>query len=289
LPADCQSRTIGRVALLKLADCDVFYELAGNGPPVLFIQGVGVAGEGWRPQVDGLAGSFSTLRFDNRGLGKSVSCRGRISIEAMAADARDLLDAAGWESAHVVGHSMGGVIAQQLALDVPARVRSLSLLCTFPRGKDAARLTPWVLWMTLRTRVGSRRMRRQAFLEMLFPKEELQRADLDLLATQVGALIGRDLADSPSILMKQVQALARHDVSARLGELAAIPTLVVNAEHDPIAPPRYGRRLAELIPGARYEEVPAASHGVTIQKADLINGRLGKFLADVDSSVGRGF
>lgn len=277
------------MALLKLADCDVFYELAGSGPPVLFIQGVGVAGEGWRPQVDGLAENFSTLRFDNRGLGESVPCRGRISIEAMAADARTLLDAAGWESAHVVGHSMGGVIGQQMALDVPARVRSLSLLCTFPRGKDAARLTPWVLWMTLRTRVGSRPMRRRALLEMLFPQDELQRADRDSLATRVAALIGRDLADSPSILMKQVQALARHDVSGRLGELAAIPTLVVSAEHDPIAPPRYGRRLAELIPGARYEEVPAASHGVTIQKAELINARLAKFIGDVDRQGGRGF
>src|SRR5947208_15980788 len=122
----------------------------------------------------------------------------------MAAYALALRDTLGWDSAHVVGHSMGGVIAQQLDLDAPKRVRSLSLLCTFARGKDAARLTPWVLWMTLRTRLGPRRMRQRAFLEMLFSSEELLRAALASLATQVAALIGRDLAYPPPLLLKQV-------------------------------------------------------------------------------------
>jgi aminoacrylate hydrolase len=261
----------------KRADVSVYYELAGQGPPVLFIQGVGVTGEGWRPQVSGLAGDFQTLIFDNRGIGKSIPCPGPIRIEAMAEDARALLDAVGWPSAHVVGHSMGGVIAQQLALDCPERVRSLSLLCTFARGKDGARLTPWVLWMTLRTRIGSRRMRRRAFLEMLFPKNDLHAANLDELAAQVSALVGRDLADQPPVLMKQVRALSHHDCSKRLGELATIPTLVLSAEHDPIALPRYGRTLAELIPGAHFEVIKAAAHGVIIHKADQINQRLKQF------------
>jgi len=196
------------------------------------------------------------------------------------------MDGAGWESAHVVGHSMGGVIAQHLALDVPGRVRSLSLLCTFPRGKDAARVTPWVLWMTLRTRVGTRRMRRRAFLQMLFAEDDLRCADIDALAIQVGALIGRDLADSPPILIKQVRALSRHDVSARLGELAGIPTLVVSAEHDPIAPPRYGRRLAQLIPGAKFEEFKGAAHGVIIDRAEAINRRLREFIGAAERARG---
>ncbi len=270
------------MAQLLRSEVTLHYELAGSGAPVLFIQGVGVAGEGWRPQVDGLAADFQTLIFDNRGLGRSVPCRGKISIQAMAEDARALMDEVGWESAHVVGHSMGGVIAQQLALDVPKRVRSLSLLCTFPRGKDAARITPWVLWMTLRTRVGSRPARRRAFLEMLYPAAFLAGQDLDALAAKVGALVGRDLADSPPILMKQVQALGRHDVSKRLGELAGIPTLVVSAVHDPIALPAYGRRLAELIPESKYEVLPAASHGVTLHQPEIINRRLAAFFRSLD-------
>jgi aminoacrylate hydrolase len=262
---------------LERADVQLSYELAGQGPPILFIQGVGVTGEGWRPQVRGLQDRFQTLTFDNRGIGRSQPCRGPISIEAMAEDAHALLDAAGWESAHLVGHSMGGVIAQQLALDCPKRVRSLSLLCTFARGKDAARLTPWVLWMTLRTRLGSRRMRRRAFLEMLMPPDDLQGVELDELAAQVGLLVGRDLADQPPILMKQLRALGRHDALNRLPELRDIPTLVVSAESDRIALPQYGRTLAAAIPGARYEQITAASHGVIFQKAGQINQMLAQF------------
>ncbi|MEO8428692.1 MAG: alpha/beta hydrolase [Verrucomicrobiota bacterium] len=273
---------------LKRNDVDLYYELSGYGPPVLLIQGVGVVGECWRPQVNALEKNFQTLLFDNRGIGKSTHCNGPITIEAMAEDARALMDAAGWESAHVIGHSMGGVIAQQLALDCPKRVRSLSLLCTFGRGKDAARLTPWVLWMTLRTRIGTRRMRRRAFLEMLWPAGALEMADTEELATRVAALVGRDLADQPSVLMRQVRALGRHDTLHRLDELAGIPTIVLSAEHDPIALPRYGRMLSESIPGAHFKLMPAASHGVTIEQANHINQMLGRFLGSVEAAKSTG-
>ncbi len=272
------------MALLNRDDTTLFFESAGHGEPILFIQGVGVSGRGWLPQVRDLSTGFATLVFDNRGLGRSVPCRGPIEISAMADDAQALLDAAGWTSAHIVGHSMGGIIAQHLALTVPERVRSLSLLCTFARGREAARLTPWVLWMTLRTRLGSRSARRRAFLEMLYPTEYLQRSDQETLAAEVGDLIGRDLADSPPILLQQVRALGRHDLSQRLGELAAIPTLVVSASQDPIARPSYGRDLASRVPGAVFELIPEVSHGLPLHRPDLINDRLKQFLQQVDST-----
>ena len=269
------------MSYLKLPGVDLYYEVSGAGPPILFIQGVGVIGECWRPQVNNLQKSFTTALFDNRGIGKSAPCSGVISIESMVEDAAALMDAVGWGSAHVVGHSMGGVIAQQLALSYPKRVRSLSLLCTFGRGKDAARLTPWVLWMTLRTRIGTRRMRRRAFLEMLWPADALKSADKDELARRVAALIGRDLASQPPILMKQLMALSRHDTFKRLSELHAIPTLVLSAEHDPIALPRYGRELATAL-GGKFELMPAASHGVTIQHVDKISQLLEQFLQSAE-------
>src|SRR5258706_168192 len=265
--------------ILKRSDVDLYYELSGHGPPLLLIQGVGVVGECWRPQVNELAKNFQTLLFDNRGIGKSLPCTGPISIEAMAEDARALMDAVGWTSAHVAGHSMGGVIAQQLALDCRKRIRSLSLLCTFARGKDAARLTPWVLWMTLRTRIGTRRMRRRAFLEMLWPADALKSEDMDDLGARVAALAGRDLAYQPPVLMKQVMAMVRHDTSQRLAELAGIPAYVLSGDRDPIALSRYGRMIADGIPGARLEIMPGASHGLTIQHADEVNKRLEHFLA----------
>lgn len=263
--------------LLKRDDVELYYELSGSGLPVLLIQGIGVTGEGWRPQVDGLAGEFQLLRFDNRGIGRSQPCSGPVSIEAMTADARAMMDGAGWKSAHVVGHSMGGVIAQQLALESPERVRSLSLLCTFGKGKDAARPTPWVIWMSLRTRVGPRAMRRRAFLEMLFPKSYLTTVDQADLAQKVGRIVGRDLSDNPPILLKQVQAMGRHNAFNKLGALGKIPALVISGRHDPIAKPEYGRGLAAAIPGAVFEEWPDASHAVIIQQAEALNRRLKEF------------
>jgi pimeloyl-ACP methyl ester carboxylesterase len=216
--------------------------------------------------------------FDNRGIGRSQPCRGALTIQAMAADALALMDAAGWESAHVVGHSMGGLIAQQLALGAPHRVRSLCLQCTFSRGPEAARLTPWVLWMNLRIRLGTRRARRRAFLEMVMPPGAVSDANADSLAAEMSALVGRDLCEQPPILMKQVMAMKRHDISSKLSALASIPTRVLSAEHDPIAPPQYGRRLASLIPGASFELLPGASHAVTIHAAETVNERMRAFL-----------
>lgn len=253
------------------------YVASGAGPAVLLIQGVGVPGSGWDPQVADLGRDYRTLTFDNRGVGQSVPWAGDLTIESMAADARSVLDAAGVEAAHVVGHSMGGVIAQQLALDAPGRVRSLTLMCTFAQGREAARLTPWVLWMTLRTRVGSRASRRRAFLEMIHTPQELRNLDVGSRAAEIGRLFGRDLADSPAILLKQLGALRRHDASARLQALGTIPTRVVSASEDRIAPPVYGRRLASLIPGATYHEIASAAHGVTIAQPEAVNRRLREF------------
>jgi pimeloyl-ACP methyl ester carboxylesterase len=170
-------------------------------------------------------------------------------------------------------------------LEHPGRVRSLALLCTFGRAKDGARLTPWVLWMTLRTRLGSRRARRRAFLEMLFPKGYRPPEGEEALAARVSGLIGRDLADQPPIVMKQVRALSRHDASDRLGRLAGIPTLVVSGELDPIARPEYGRRLAEGIPGATFEVWPGTAHGLMLQQPDELNARLGRFLAEAETAA----
>src|SRR4051794_31384796 len=125
---------MGSPQTLDYRGCRLSYAVRGNGPPVLFIQGTGTHGDGWRPQVDELSTRFRCLTFDNRGMANSQPHAGPLTVEQMAEDARALLDTQGWASAHVVGHSLGGLIALQLALDAPRRVRSLALLCTFARG-----------------------------------------------------------------------------------------------------------------------------------------------------------
>lgn len=264
--------------VLSTPDTELHYELAGQGEPLLLIQGVGCIGKTWEPQVRDLQSDHEILTFDNRGIGQSLPCRAALTIEAMARDALALMDHVGWTSAHVAGHSMGGLIAQQLALDAPTRVRSLSLQCTFSRGAEAARLTLWVIWMNLRIRLGPRRSRRRAFLEMILPPGSVTDDNTDALIAKLTPLIGRDLSHQPSILMKQLMAMKRHDVSSRLRELAGISTMVISAAHDPIAKPEYGRRLASLIPGAIFTEIDNASHAVTIHAASAVNGIMRAFI-----------
>jgi pimeloyl-ACP methyl ester carboxylesterase len=262
----------------------IAYQTQGSGPPVLFIQGVGVPGSGWKPQLEGLAGRFHCIAFDHRGLGQSSPVEGRLFIADLVGDTLALMDHLGWADAHLVGHSMGGVIAHQLALEARDRVRSLSLLCTFARGKDAVRLSPWIAWVGLRTRVGSRPMRRRAFLEMILPTSQRRGADLEALAAHYGAFFGRDLADQPPVALKQLKALARHDQRARLPELAGLPTLVIAGAEDRLALPAYGRDLAGAIGGARYYQFAGTAHGLPLARPAEVNTLLAEHLAAAEAS-----
>ncbi len=261
--------------ILKLSDVDLYYEVLGNGEPIVFIQGVGVLGQGWRPQATPLSEKFNTITIDNRGIGQSVLRSQNLSIETMAGDVLAAMDHLGIKSAHIVGHSMGGSIALELAVRFPKRVRSLSLLCTFLIGKQALKLNSRIFWLGIRTRVGSRQSRRNAFLQILFSKKYLAGGiNLKSLADITGRLVGRDLADSPSIIMKQLKALSRHNRFSELKGLAHIPTLVVSAKEDPIALPAFGLELAANIPGAKFILLENASHGIVLERPDEINNLL---------------
>lgn len=259
--------------------CALAYEIRGAGPAVLFIQGVGVHGSAWTPQLNALASSHECLAFDNRGLGRSQPLGCPLTIEQMAEDTLALMDARGWPSAHIVGHSMGGLIALRVALEARSRVRSLALLCSFPRGRDPLRITGTMLWTVLRTRIGTKAQRRRAFLSMVMPASALVGVDAAALARELEPLFGHDLADQPAIVTRQMAAMARHDVTSRLGELAGVPTLVVSAEHDWLAPPKIGRAMASAIPRARFVEIADGSHGSCIQHAPRINALLAEHFA----------
>jgi pimeloyl-ACP methyl ester carboxylesterase len=119
-------------------------------------------------------------------------------------------------------------------------------------------------------------MRRRAFLELVMPRSARLGTDADLaaLAERLVPLFGRDLADNPPILLQQLRAMGRHDITGRLSALASIPTLVVSADEDPIAPPSAGRATAQRIGSARHVELPDSGHGVTLHRPDVINSLL---------------
>lgn len=268
--------------IAQLKNTKIFYYRetpdAAVGLPILFIQGLGAAYTGWLPQLQYFAERHDVVSYDHRGVGESDAFRGSFSIQDLADDARDLMNHLGWDKAHIVGHSMGGLIAQQLALSHPDRVQSLSLLCTFSCGDDAVRLTLKMLWLGIRSRIGTRRMRRHAVLQMLLSQSLFRRGDLDILAKKYGEYMGHDLGYRPTILASQIRAMSNHNIYEELPHLASIPTLVVSASEDPVALPEYGKKLASKIPGARYEEIKNSSHGVTIEYADLVNRHLDTFL-----------
>jgi pimeloyl-ACP methyl ester carboxylesterase len=189
----------------------------------------------------------------------------------MADDAMSILDAEGIGRCHIVGHSMGGLIAAQVALMSPRRVRSLTLLCTFPDGKTGARLTSGTFVTGLRTRIGTKAMRRRAFMSLVTSKSGMRRGLREQLLAEMTELFGRDLADQPAIVMKQLRAMSRFDASWRLRCLAPVRTLVVSAEEDRIARPEHGRKLAAAIPGATYIELANQAHAVPIESPALIN------------------
>ena len=254
--------------------CQIAYQVQGSGPPAIFIQGLGVHGSAWAPQISVLAARYECLSFDNRGLGASQPLGARLTIEQMAEDTLALMDAQGWASAHVIGHSMGGLIALQVALSARERVRSLVLLCSFPRGRDAVGFSPAMLWTWLRTFIGTRRRRRSAFLETVMPRAALSGSDLARMAMELAELFGHDLADWPPVSIRQLWAMVRYDATPRLQELAGLPTLVASAAEDRVARPEGGRALAARIPGARFVEIPNAAHGAAIQHAARINALL---------------
>ena len=267
---------------LSTPDGQLSYQVTGAGPAVLAIQGVGVIGSGWGPQADGLARQFTFITFDNRGIGASSRGTGPLSIERMAADALAVVDAEGIERFHLLGHSMGGLIAQHLALTSRHRVLSIALLCTFADGASATRLSWRMLRLALRSRIGTRAMRRRGMIRMIMPDAYVRDHDEIALAESLGALFGRDLADQPPIVMKQLRAMSRYSAVSRLHELSGLSTLVVTAAHDPIAPPAFGNEIVSRIAGARLIEFPDASHALPIQCALEVNALLLRHLTTAE-------
>jgi len=258
------------------------YWVAGQGPPLLLIQGVGLPGRAWQPQIEPLRERYTVISFDNRGVGGSDGGPDPLTIDAMAADAAAILDSENIDHVHVMGHSMGGLIALRFALMNPARIKSLILACTFADGAAPTRFSWKMAALGIRCRVGTRAMRRNAMLAMIMPAHYLRSIDRSRLAAELAPMFGRDLADQPPILMRQLRAMSRYTALAQLRLLYGIPVLVVSAAHDPIAPPALGRAIAGGISTARFAEFTDASHAVPIQCADRFNDLVRRHLAAAD-------
>ncbi len=236
--------------------CELHWESTGEGHPVLLVMGLGMTATGWWRTVPVLAERLRVLAFDNRGVGRSSRPDGPYSLPQLAADCVAVLDAAGVERAHVYGLSLGGMIAQELALREPGRVAALVLGATTPGGERAVPIAPATAQFLAR--------------RALMPAEEAVWASVPYNygpATREhgGDRIAQDIAQRLRFPVEaapyraQLAAALGHDALGRLGAVAA-PTLVVHGEADRLVPAGNAELLARAIPGARLQVWPGAGH-----------------------------
>jgi 3-oxoadipate enol-lactonase len=234
----------------------LYWESTGDGAPVLLITGLGLSGGAWWRTVPVLARRLRVVTFDHRGVGRSRSSSPAYTTEAMADDAVAVLDAAGVPSAHVYGISLGGMVAQQLALRHPDRVRSLVLGATSPGGPRSVRPDGEVLaFVRRRLRLRGEEAARESVPFNYGPRcraEHPERIEED---------IAHRLAHPFPEQAYRVQLFAAgvHNTYGRLPRIA-VPTLVVHGRHDRMVPAANGRLLAERIPGARLELLEDSGH-----------------------------
>lgn len=242
---------------------------AGN-PPVLLIHGLGSAGGDWVLQFGPLANAgYRVLAPDMRGFGRS-SAPPEVTVQAMAQDMVLFLERMSAVPAHVVGISMGGAIALQLALDHPEMVRRLVLVNTFARIRPLG-LGGWLYFMARAVQTFLAGPERQAELvaRRLFPHPHQQALRENL--------IRRISQTNPCAYRSAMRSLMQFDVRHRLGELR-MPVLVVTGAEDTTVPPSVQRALAQGIPGARHVVVEGSGHGIIADNPEAFNRILLEFL-----------
>ena len=240
---------VGAVSIAPSDGGDLYYERAGAGQAVLLVMGLGMNATGWWRTVPVLARSFTVLSFDNRGVGRSGRLKGPYSIPQMADDAVAVLDAAGVEAAHVYGVSLGGMIAQEIALRHPERVLGVVLAATTPGGQHAVAPDAETLAFFHR--------------RSQMPAEEAVWASVPYnyaarTRREAGQRIAEDIAQrlrfpiEPESYSAQLTAALGHDAWGRLGAIAH-PTLVVHGAEDRMVHPDNARLLTERIPAAQLQ------------------------------------
>ena len=266
------------MSAVRVDDVELNYRRRGAGPAVLFIAGYSADSFYWNLQLDAFSRRFTAIAFDNRGTAWSSRGSRPLTIERLARDAAGLLEALGIPRAHVVGHSMGGMIAQELTLRYPHRVDRLVLAGTMARLPAAGRFAG-PQWAEILERCGVEAFATTAMIwcySQRFFEERWQDA-VALRDVYVGHLQATPL--NPEVLRAQHGAMLTHDTSTRLGEIRR-PTIVIVGADDILAPPALSETLARGIPGARLEIVDGVGHALNIETPEIFNPTVEAFLSE---------
>lgn len=259
---------------LKVNDVHLYYEIHGEGIPLLLIMGLRRNVEWWYCQIPSLSSHFKVVAFDNRGAGRSDKPDMDYSIGLFARDAAGLMEGLGIDSAHILGISMGGYIAQELALNHPGKVKSLILGCTGCGGRPAKIMS-------------EERMRKFTANEGL-TYEQILLKDMDIYFSdrfiqehpdRIEEFIEISLRyyQPPYAFARQFAACQGHDTADRLRFLS-VPTLIMAGDDDPLVPSENSLILKELIPAAELLLFPGCRHCFFMEEASKFNQKTVRFI-----------
>ena len=247
----------------------------GDGEPLLCVHGLACDTLAWIPQIEAFAAAHRTVIFDNRDVGRSSMAEPGYEIADMARDALALADELELDGFHLLGVSMGGAIAQEIAIQAPERIRTLTLAVTFPAGSAYARRLAEV-WSARVEQVS----REQHIDElMLLNHSEAFYDNPDMVELVRSAILANPHPQPPEAFGRQLAACGRHDARDGLPTLS-MPTHVIGAERDILVPVWKSREIASLIPGAKLTVLPEAPHGASLERAEEFNSSVLAFIRE---------
>ncbi len=253
----------------------LYYEEQGAGEPLICVMGLATSSAAWVLQVPAFAARHRTVTFDNRDVGQSSRLDAPYAIGDMAADVLALADHLDIGEFHLLGVSMGGAIAQQVAVRAPERVRTLTLAVTWA-GSGAYGAEKTRLWA-----LEAERFTREEFIDslMLLNFSEAFYENAEGVAFVRQMMLDYPFHQEPDAFRRQAEASAGHDLRGRLDTLS-MPVHVIAGEHDIVLPHWLSEQLAAEIPGARLTVVPKAPHGLNIERAEEFNRAVLGFIAE---------
>ena len=252
----------------------LYWEARGRGAPVLLVHGLGLSGGAWWRTVDALAPRMRVITFDHRGIGRSESWTYAYTTEAMADDAVSILDDLAIERVHLYGFSLGGMVAQQIALRHPARVRSLVLGATHSGGRRAAAPDPEVVAFIRRR--GTVPSEEAAWASVPYNYGARSRTEhVDRIAEDIERRLRSPFNERA--YRAQLLAASLHNCLGRLERIGA-PTLIVHGARDRMIPVANARMTAERVPGARLKILKAAGHLYPTEEP-AVDEAIGEFFA----------
>jgi aminoacrylate hydrolase len=257
---------------VSVGDADIYYEEKGEGPPLMLVPGLAGTGAFFISQVPEFSKSFRTIVHDHRGAGRSTHSRIRYSMNQMASDTLRLMDALGIDSAHLLGHSTGGAIAQLIAIEHPERLQSLVLSATWA-GPDPYFRRMFESRKQTLLDSGVEAYLRASSLVQTTPRWV---SDNDDFLTELHRVTAANCAPV-EVMVSRIDAILGHDCRSRLMEIR-VPTLVIVARDDMITPAFYAEELASAIPGAKLIVLDGGGHFAPAIHSTPYNAAVGAFL-----------